>query len=404
MTAATIALPPLRARAGSAPLIRLEYRLKPGDAWAWKFTWNETGLVALSSGGAPAISTLDLSGTLVQRVLAAHAEGVYTMAIEVKVERVRLVVGGKELPPPSPLPRELSRVAITKFGRLLEARRDATSVPGFNGLDALRTVALVQFPEKELQVGETWEIAPPRAPKISARLARIDIHEGRALGRLEMRTELPLRASGKAVGVQVSGRLVVEATQSVDTASGITVEATATAQFQAAARAGEAPGTEESTKVVLALRPAAPPTPASPAPTVPAVNATPPTATKKVLLKPGEICVVGSVLKSDEGGLTVRVESFTNSQGRTSTVSPPRSKAITLNAKTELSQVGVKGRVSRSALQPGHRVIVVGREVSGKPMTASRVDIETPFDAPMPPGEKKDERASGRLGDGEKRS
>jgi hypothetical protein len=165
--------------ASNAFAVRLQYNVKKDDVWKIKTTLKGTGTAEFDAGGQKQSLPMEMNieSVTIQKVTAVEADGTFESTVDYKSEKMKITVGGFEPPvPPTPASKPVT-MKMNKFGKVLEIK-GLESASGVGGVDVnrLMSVAPNAFPDKDLNVGDTWEV--------------------------EQRKEFPIKMTGKLLAVE----------------------------------------------------------------------------------------------------------------------------------------------------------------------------------------------------------
>ncbi|MCS6859748.1 MAG: hypothetical protein NZT92_05445, partial [Abditibacteriales bacterium] len=208
--------------------VRLQYNVKKDDVWKLKTTMKGTGTADLEAGGQKQSlpMEMDFESVTTQKVTAVEADGTFESTVDYKSEKMKVTIGGFEPPiPPASTPKPIT-MKMNKFGKVLEIK-GLDNAGGAGGPDFNRLFSAMPnvFPDKDLNVGDTWDIESPKEFPLKGKGKLLTVESG--IAKVEYTVEIGLDALAGlfkfpgAENIKVSGKITGKTTTLINLANGM---------------------------------------------------------------------------------------------------------------------------------------------------------------------------------------
>jgi hypothetical protein len=181
--------------ASNAFAVRLQYNVKKDDVWKIKTTLKGSGTAEFEAGGQKQSlpMEMDVESVTIQKVTAVEADGTFESTVDYKTEKMKVTVGGFEPPVPQTPASKPVTIKMNKFGKVLEIK-GLESAGGAGGVDVSRLMSAMPnaFPDKDLNVGDTWEVEPRKEFPIKMKGKLLAVENG--VAKVEYTVEVLMEA------------------------------------------------------------------------------------------------------------------------------------------------------------------------------------------------------------------
>ena len=188
-----------------AHAVKLEYKVKQGDTWKQKLTMRGDG--AMEAGGMKFDMVMETISTTANKVTSVAANGDFVSTVEYKPTDTKMTVNGMSFPSPPQQAMNLT-VTTTRLGKPLKVEGlEKAGVAGGSDFTKFMNIAPAQFPDKDIQVGESWDASPPAETfpaKITGKLLSVKGVGGKQVAEVEYTFKISGEALGKLIK-QLSG-------------------------------------------------------------------------------------------------------------------------------------------------------------------------------------------------------
>lgn len=186
------------ALSGPAHAVKLEYKVKQGDVWKQKITMNGDGV--MEAAGMKIDMTMEVTTNTSNKVTSVAGTGDFVSSVEYKPAEMKLTVNGMAVTPPQQPATNLT-ITTTKLGKPIKVEGlEKSGLAGNTDFTKFMNVAPSQFPDKDVQVGETWDASPAtdQLPmKITGKLLSVQKIGGKEIAELEYTFKISGEAFGK---------------------------------------------------------------------------------------------------------------------------------------------------------------------------------------------------------------
>jgi hypothetical protein len=214
--------------------VTLRYRFKPDQVFRYKQMMSGAAMMTLSGESEPARSTMEGTGTVKSVVLSVSPDGTARIRQEDLGGQMRVTTDGEEHT--VPMPREQYTITMSPTGKVTRERKPGAAAGREEGQSLLGDIVrALEFPKKDLKVGETWTTtlkvpvqSVGRVPvAVTQKLAEITKFKGRQCAVVDVTFEAPfsleqqsVAATGKMTG---SGKIYFDFTKGVEVESSLSV-------------------------------------------------------------------------------------------------------------------------------------------------------------------------------------
>ncbi len=214
--------------ASNAFAVRLQYNVKKDDVWKIKTTMKGTGTVDVDAGGQKQSLPMEMNVESIstQKVTAVEADGTFEYTVDYKSEKMKITVGGFEPPVPQTTASKPVTLKMNKFGKMLEIK-GLENAGGAGGVDVNRLISAIPnaFPDKDLNVGDTWEVEQRKEFPIKMTGKLLAVENG--VAKVEYTVEMPMDALTGLVKVpgadnfKIGGKVTGKTTVLINVSNGV---------------------------------------------------------------------------------------------------------------------------------------------------------------------------------------
>lgn len=209
---------------------RLRYQFRPGQRLQYRA--NLAGATMLGqSGGKMARMQFRMNARQLQRVRSV-AGGVVVLEVVETTLSGKMTLGGKT----EAMPRTPNRsvVRMTARGRFLERKgqNEAGEAGGASGVDGADVLFGLNFPDRDLKPGDTWQDtfvigskAQPRRVRATWKYVAREVFQGRSCAKITTTLSMPMSDSDPELGADFSqqGKMSATMTTYFDPKAGVEV-------------------------------------------------------------------------------------------------------------------------------------------------------------------------------------
>lgn len=195
----------LASLASSASAVRLEYKVKKGDTFKLRMTGSGEGQMELNQAGQIQNMAMELSmdATTIDKITAVDDKGAFDSDMEYAMHAMNVKINGQEFPVPTS-PKFTPKIKRDKYGKVLETKGLEQLPTGGNvDVSKLMSTAAPLFPDKDLNVGDTWTVkAAEGAPipmDISGKLLALEKVGSKDCAKVEMKMTVDMAKAGDVI-------------------------------------------------------------------------------------------------------------------------------------------------------------------------------------------------------------
>lgn len=186
------------ALAAPAHAVKLEYRVKAGQTWKSKMTMKGAG--ATEAAGMRFDMTMEMMSSATTTVKSVETDGTFTQIVDQKMDSMKVTVAGMTIDAPPPMEQKPITITSTKLGKPIKFEGlDGLAKQGNIDFSKLLGASPAQFPDKDINVGESWD-ASPNTPELPLRMTGKLLSIKRLGGREVAELEYVFSISGESLG------------------------------------------------------------------------------------------------------------------------------------------------------------------------------------------------------------
>jgi hypothetical protein len=184
--------------ASRAFAVRLEYKVKVSDSWKLKTSMKGSGTADIDVMGQQQSLPVEMEivSTSSQKVTAVTADGTFETAADYKLDTMKAMIAGMELPIPMPPEGKPITSKITKLGKVVEIKGLDSGAQGGPGIDFNRIFGALPtaFPDKDLNVGDAWQVESQKDAPLSYKMKGKLLSVENGVAKVEYKIEMPIEA------------------------------------------------------------------------------------------------------------------------------------------------------------------------------------------------------------------